>query len=612
MSTQSPDDDDFRVPPPAPNLNKKSTKGDEWRGDGDWHGGPDIEPCTVYRDGPGTMGRVTTPLGDLSFANVFGGPVSMARQLGRRSATDLREGALPFLDRFMGDVAGAVAPTALSGVGNWVLENWLVGRLRQALPGEYLKVLMAYGEGSGFEVDRVVAGQLLWDIWGILHHAPVRRIRSATARSRIHSPLLGSLSMVLPSDEVGPLHLRWLDNTGVDLWDRKTSLQFFHPDQGIAYVMVSSVGFLTGLPAGMNAAGLTLTVEPGAGGGVDLSGVPLGPAAHQILSHAHTIEEAAALLRQQPAMTPWRYVFSEGDTGRTAVFTANMEGSGEGGLNQAPFVVAGADGTSGAEGRVERVERWHRHRRQSLDKILTQWSSAGEDAVFEAITAMTRQEATQKVVAGHPLSGLSNVGAVVFEPRQRRLWVAAGRAPASRRWFVPMSLRSGDGSSDGGFDTRVRPMKPAGNWESGQSGRAMENLRHAYQLHLSGEEPERILITLEYALALDARQPAFHILAGLMALRTFRGKRAEGAFRKAINLLDDATRRSEVGVYLAWALDLQNQRQAAKKLYSRLITDPTVEPAVVLWAKRGRRRRFRERDAYRLNIDFFLATVLDP
>lgn len=598
MSTNQPENDKSKVDPLPESLGAEH-----------WDMTGDISPCTVYRDAPGVMGRVTTPLGDLNFSNLYGAPASMARQLGRHSAADIREGALPFLTKFMPDVVEALVPRMMAGAGSWLLENWLYGRLRQALPGEYLKVLRAYGEGSGYEVDQVVVGQMLWDIWALLARAPLSRVQKVAARTRRHSPLLGSLSMVLPTEKAGPLHLRWFDNTSVDRWDRKTSVTFFHPDRGIPYVLVSSVGFLTGLPAGMNSAGLTLTIEPGGSGEVDLSGIPLGPAVHDILSQAHSIEEAAAILRQQPSMTPWRYVLSEGDTGRAAVYNSSQGGEKIDLFDRPPFGVTGADAQLPGGG-IERIARWQRCRRQVVDEIIKAWSPRGNDKVFDALQTITGPENEQFVIPTHPLHSLSNVGAVVFEPAARRLWVAPGRAPVSRRWFVPMTLRSTDAKSGGGFDTRVRPIKPSGEWESQPGGRAMENLRHAYQLDLSGEDPERVLITLEYALALDSKRPAFHILAGLMALRSNRGKRAEGAFRKAINLLDDATHRAEVGVYLAWALDLQKRRKAARQLYSRLVTDPTVEPAVKEWARHGRRHRFRERHAQKLTIDFFLGAVL--
>ncbi len=568
-----------------------------------------ISPCAVYRQGPG-MGRVTTPMGDLSFTNLFGSDTAMMRELGRCSASEFREGAYSFFRQFNADVVESMVPRPVARLGNWALENWLFERLKKAIPAPYLKMLRAYAEGSGYEVQRVVAGQLTWDIWALLAQASLDSVQRAAARARRHSPLLGSTSVILPGESCGPLHLRWLDNAAIDRWERKTSVAFFHPNRGIPYVFVSSVGFSTGLPAGMNAAGLSVSVEPADGGDIDWSGAPMAYACHEILRQAHTIEEAAAILGQRSPLTAWRYVICEGDTGRADVYVAGQSVEPWEGEKTPPFVVGCADGSPPGRS-LARVERWLQSRRDCLDAVINQWSSKADDAVFKALQAMTQSTPDHAVAPGLPLSGLGNVGAVLFEPANRRLWVATGRAPVGMRWFVPLTFRAEDGRSGGGLDRRVRPIKPAGEWENTKPGRAMEHLRHAMELERDGENQERTLISLEHSLALDPKCPSFHILAGLMALRVGRGRRAQGAFEQALALLEDPIRRAEVGVYRAWALDIQRRRREARKAYRKLAKDASIERTVRRWARRGYRRRFRRRDTRKFYIDFFLAAAVE-
>ena len=602
MSTKSPEDHPSRLQDLLDPLSSEEFPAaiDNWDG-------PGGQPCTVYRDGPDSLGRVTTPLGDLRFANLYGRTTAMARQLGRRSSMDIREGSLQFLDHFLGDIVDTLVPPAVLRLGQWATENWLTQRLLQGFPPDYLNTLRAFGEGTGVEDTSLLRSQLVWDLWGLSGHLSLQRLATASARFRSHSPLLGSASLVLPTDHDGPLHMRWLDNAAVDRWDRKTLVSFFHPDRGLSYVLVSSVGFFTGLPAGMNAAGLTLSVEPGQKGRTSLSGTPLGPAAHEILRSAHTLEEAAAILRQFPSMVPWRYVLTEGDTGRAAMLFTDATGVRRESFDQQAFAITAAD-PGVPRDQAERIERWYRGRREAVDIAVTRWRANNQDALFTALEEMARPLSSSAALPGHPLCGPSNVGALVFEPASRRFWVAAGRAPSGRRWFVPFTMRSASGSG-GGVDRRVRPVKPGFDWDETHQARALENLRHAYRMFLNGEPPQRVLITLEYALALDSSRPAFHILAGLMALKTGRGQRAQGAFERAIQLLKDPGHRAEVGVYLAWALDLQGDRRAAKKLHHHLAKDPTAEKEILKWARRGQRRRFRESHAQKLQIDFVLATA---
>ncbi len=603
MSIDKSSDEELRVEEAAADV--ASWTGEDRNVD-DWEVPANVEPCAVYPEGPQALGRITTPLGDLSIANLFGAPATMMRELGRRSAAEVREGALPFLERFCTDAAGAAAPQALSGMGGWIVDHWLMDRMRAAIPESYLGMLRAFAEGSGYDMDQILAAQLAWDVWGLCAQSTSKNLRAVISRARRHSPLFGSASVVLPTEHSGPLHLRWLDNAAVDRWDRKGAVFFLHPDRGLPYALVSSVGFLTGLPAGMNAAGLTVSVEPGAGSSINWRGATLGWPTHQILSRAHTVEEAASIVRQHAPMVPWRYVICEGDTGRCAILEAGETVEAHQLRRRPPFAVAAGDALV-ADDRFNCVRHWHERRKKALNQLTKRWTAAGEDAVYRALEAMT---ASGPQGSGHPLSGWSNVSAVVFEPAQRRLWVGAGRAPVARRWFVPLCLRHADGrGTGGGLDSRVRPLSVAGVWEKSHAGRAVDHLRHAYQLDLAGEDDERILITVEHALALDSQRSAHHVLAGLLAIRVGRNRRAEGAFRRALELVEEPARRAELGVYLAWALDRQRRRREARKWYRKIAREPAVERRVRRWARRGRRHRFRRRQIRKMQVDYFLATV---
>ncbi len=610
MTTQSSNDDDHRISPGdidagTPGLWEESDPRID-----DWEVSRDPSPCAVYGDGPGAMGRVTTPLGDLGFTNLVGGGVPMLRQLGQRSAPHLRDGALDVVQQFTGDVVESLVPGPLVRAGRWAMNNWMGRRFRTAISDDYLRMLQAFGEGCGRDVDEIVDAQMAWDVWALLARSSVERIQRASSRARKHSPLLGSFSMVLPTESVGPLHFRWLDNAAVDRWDRRGSAVFFHPDQGMSYVLVSSSGFVTGLPCGMNSAGLTVSVEPSASDDVHRRGEPVGRAVHEILSQAHVIEEAATILREYRPMTPWRYVVCEGETGRAVVIEAGSSVSISSDFDEPPFALGTFDGKKPV-GDVERIERWHKARRRCIEDLIDGWSGRGDDVVYDVLEKIAGPAGESMTAPGDCLGGLSNVGAVVFEPANRRFWIAVGRTPVSRRWFVPMTLRPGDGPRSGGLDGRVRPVKPAGDWENETSGRAIEHLRQARQLALAGEDPERILIILEHAVALQPESSAFHTLTGLVALRAGRARRAEGAMRRAADLIDDAARRAEVRLYLGWSLDAQQRRKEARGLYGDVVKDPATDRDVRRWARAGRRRRFDFDDFDDVDIDFFLATVFD-
>ncbi|MFU8803808.1 MAG: hypothetical protein ACNA8W_08385, partial [Bradymonadaceae bacterium] len=227
-----------------------------------------------------------------------------------------------------------------------------------------------------------------------------------------------------------------------------------------------------------------------------------------------------------------------------------------------------------------------------------------------AILADVQDPATGKTrLFGPTIAGVHTVASVVFEPRERRVWVGSGRSPSSRRWFIPFRLGVDEETGDGGPDPTVTPFTPAPGWEDSLHGRAFDLYRHASHLFHEGENDERLLIMIEYALALYPQEPNLHVLAGLLALRIGRGKRSEGAFRRALENLEEPSRGTEVGIYLAWALDAQGQRAAAKHIYAKIANDPGADDGTRSRARHGKWRRFTTLQASRLALDFIYAGV---
>ena len=556
----------------------------------------------------GGAGRITTPAGDLHYLRASGNLEEMLGAQGTAFADLARLGAREYLRGFIDDVGESSLPSVASKLGRMATRGVVLKKLRASLPRSYRAGLSAFARGAGQEVEQVLNEQLLIDLWGGLGRGSLMPKAKVAQTDRRHLPWLASSSVILPGHG-GPLHLRWLDNSSVGLWDRATTVTFYRPSRGLEFALVGSAGFVLGLPAGMNSAGLTLTVEPAGEGGVQWSGEPLGPAVFEILSDAHTIDEAGALLRQHPALSNWRYIFCEGDTGAAAEWLVGPKGVRCVRRGSGAFSVNGDDlGLPG--GHLPRIARWQEARKQALNQLLIDWSTEGDGEVGRALEILNRPVDGAGVVPIHPLSGISNVGALIFEPRRRRLWVAAGAAPAGRRYFVPLSLSS---RAAGGVLARgVDPVEGAPGWSATACGQAARQLYQALEMERSGESPRRILIALEHALALDSSQAPVHLLVGLMALRAGRGRRAEGAFADALKLVEDPVRCAEIKVYLGWAMDVQKRRLAARKYYGEAGANADLAPALRRWIRRFRRRRFRPLKAYEMEIDFFAAAAFWP
>ena len=562
--------------------------------------------AVYYPERAGGLGRVTTPVGDVHVANINGPLTSASRDLGRRLAPELREGAYRAFDDYVQRISAESGSRMIAAAGRVVGGAVLPRLLRQQLPTAYLQMLTAFAEGAGLDVEEALATQQIWDQWAWARAGNVRGLVEGRLKARTHSPLLASSAVVVPSEERGMLHAFSFENAAVERWDRAARVVVMHPDQGFSYALVTSLGFLTGLPVGMNAAGLTLSTHPGPASLGDRAGVPLGPAALQVLNEARTIEEAVAIFRQHPPMTSWTYMLSEAASGRCARVEVSPLRVGVEVEATRGLVVRG--GPSVAERkRSPALAREEARRDAHLGSLLASWRS---DRALPLVELARGLGGDNEAAPGADSIRIAEVMSVIFEPAAGRLWVAAGRAPTSLRWFVPLRLRGAHGEARAELDAREAPVQAWPTWQESARGRAADYYRNAYRLYLEGEDPQRLLITLEYAVALEPTSARYHVLAGLVALSALRGRRAEGAFRRALDAIDEAGRRAEVGLYLGWALDLQGRRKAARELYARVSEDAQAHGVTRRAAAAARRRRFGNREAQRLYIDFVLASAL--
>ncbi|RAL20388.1 hypothetical protein DL240_17560 [Lujinxingia litoralis] len=562
--------------------------------------------CVYYPERAGGLGRVTTPLGDVHVANLSGPLAAAARQLGRRLAPELREGAYRSFDDYLQRISSESGSRLLATAGRYLGQGLVARQLRERLPADYLQLLTAFAEGAGLDVEAALASQQIWDQWAWARSGQMGRLVEARLRARLRSPLLGSSALAVTTDTHGPLHAWSFENAAVERWDRAARVVVTHPERGFGYALVSSLGFLVGLPVGMNAAGLTLSTHPGPSSRSDRKGVPLGPAALQVLNEARTIEEAVAIFRQHPPVHSWTYVLTEAAGGRVArVEVSPLRVGVEFGESGALFEYGGA--SSAELQRLPALMAADEKRRAHLGSFAAGWRSETPQprlALARALGGSLHRAPNADEVR------ISEVMSVIFEPAAGRLWVAAGRAPTSLRWFVPLRLRGEHGEPAAGFDARIAPFEAWPHWQESASGRASDYYRNAYRLYLEGEDPERLLITLEYAVALEPTAPRYHMMTGLVALSAGRARRAEGAFRRAIDALQSPARRAEVGLYLAWALDLQGRRRAARQLYARVADDAQAAGRTRQRAQAGRRTRFRARDLREMQLDFGLACAL--
>lgn len=578
---------------------------------------PTDPPCVLHRPRDDRPGRVSTPYGDLYYLDLWGDLTEAAEQMGAQMGPQIRSGAVPFFADYLEKVLENSPVGRLKGVLDWAAHRLVTRRLASNLPADFRRAARRMSEAADVELDTVLRAYLMPEtflyVLGTYHNL----LGTGRARGLGTPPMCGCTSAVTTASASGSLlHGRNFDYFGIGYWDQYPTVGVYHPHDGLDYLSVASAGILGGGITAMNAAGLTLTVHQHFVDRFDLDGVSVGVAGDQAMRQAHTIEEAVAVLRRHPPVAGWTYVLCEGDTGRAAIYEVAPGAEHLYVLPDDQTRMGYANvywGQGLVETEVDYYPEYRRcnHARQSrvLDLLggLDEAGAVGPVDIARILGDFTDPATGQQRLFGRSISAVHTVASVVFEPRHRRAWVAAGRSPTSRGWYIPFRLDPAQHADH--VDLERRPFIPYPSWHQSAHGQAFELYRKACQRFYDGETDARLLILIEHALALWPSEPNLHILAGLLALRVERGKRAEGAFRRALERVTDAPRRAELGLFLAWALDLQGQRSAAKHLYKRVARDTAADPATVTRAKQGRWIRFGDAQARRLTLDFIYAGV---
>lgn len=581
---------------------------------------PTDPPCVIHPERPHEPGRVTTPHGDLFFLNVRGSFTDMAGQLGQRTSEQIHTGPVPFFATYLESVLQKNSPVAkLSNVLRWATHRWVTRRLEENLPRDFYEATLALARTSGLQPETLLKAYLMPEtfLWLIGQYHSV--LGTGRASGLGAPPSLGCTSAVVRSPLSSTmLHGRNFDYFGVEHWDKNATVVFYHPDDGIDYVAVSSAGILGGGITAMNAAGLTLVVHQHFLDEFDLEGVPVGYAGDKVMRHAHTIEEAVAILRDHPPVAGWTYVMTEGDTGRAAIFEVapGRENFYTIPSTQHQFGYANVYwGANLADAEVDYYPQYRRanYARQErvtacLDELGMREGGIKPVDVAGVLGDFVDPTTERRRLFGKSIANVNTVASVVFEPEHRRVWIGAGGSPTSKNWFIPFSLDAND-SHTGGPDLSATPFLPDRAWHHSAHGQAFELYRKACHRYWAGETDSRLLILIEHALALYPQEPNLHVLAGLLALRIGRSKRAEGAFRRALEQVVNTARRAEIGLFLAWALDLQEQRGAAKYLYKRILKDDACDEPTRKRARIGRWKRFTQSQAQGLPLDFVYAGV---
>lgn len=573
---------------------------------------PSLPPCVVTPETPERVGLVGTPYGDLHFLNVRGTLEEMAVQLGTKTRAEAQLGTVPFFASYLQKVFANSPVQRFAGFLDSATYGFVGRKLKRQFPADLRHAIETYARVAELDIDDVWRAYLVPEIFLWVIGTYHKILGTDRAMGLGAPPTFGCTSAIaVPPRAPTTLHGRNFDYFGIDYWDKFPTVVFYHPDEGLDYVGVTSAGVFGGGATAMNSAGLTLVIHQHFPDSFDLDGVPVAISTDYVMREARTIEDAVRILRAFPPVSGWTYVMTEGDTGRAAIFEVapgkenlSWVDPDEGALGYANVYW----GRDLAETEVDYYPEYRRCNYARQDRVqqclVGMTDSPAPVDIARILGDFTDPRTGRERLLGPTIVNVLTVASVVFEPEQRRVWVAAGRSPTCRGWYIPFELEA-SGPRTGGPSFDVDPFIPYPAWHESADGKAFAFYREACAIEQEkGANDDKLLVLIEHALALKQDEPYLRVLAGLIALRIGRGRRAEGAFRRALEQIERSDRRAEVGLFLAWSLDIQGQRSAARHLYKTVFRDSDSDDVVRGRARYGRFFKFTRSQASGLNIDF--------
>ena len=127
-----------------------------------------------------------------------------------------------------------------------------------------------------------------------------------------HSPLIGCTTFAFRGADGHELVGRAFDFEAGEIFDRDKVVYLVREEGALPFVSIAWPGFV-GVVTGMNAEGVVLVVHGARAGEPSTQGMPVAFSLREALAHAHTADEAVALLREQRVMVSHIVFVADGD-----------------------------------------------------------------------------------------------------------------------------------------------------------------------------------------------------------------------------------------------------------------------------------------------------------
>lgn len=324
-------------------------------------------------------------------------------------------------------------------------------------------------------------------------------------------------------------------------YDKYPTVFYYQPTDGTQkYMAVTSAGLHNSGVVGFNESGIYLGVHTVPTTAVSTEGVPVFMLAQEVLRSAHNFDEALKLFAKRKPAAGWIYMLVSTKEKRVASIELNAK-------NMAVLESVGTFHVQTNHYRSETLKPTYLHinvavdddthgRRERVEELLT--SSQGTLDVDKAMAILgDKYDPFFKKVrgVGNVVSVHTTMTSVVFQPGADKLFVASGQAPVSTTKYVELPVVAKfnpDTFSEEKYVVKEGVGYAEKHPEIAKAEQFFIKAKITFESELNSAKAYHFM---KQALALDAENPAYHFVAGILALKAKRFGEAEPYFTRIAN-----------------------------------------------------------------------------
>ncbi len=581
-----------------------------------------LRSTTITQDEKGrkAFGRATLERrGGLSVLKLCGSHYEMGYQQGILLRDDIRAGAVPYYARPTENFAPFKHMNAIIRKFLAIYFDWTIYRpLLKCSPKQYLAELKGLADGCGLPFAEIFRGNMLSDL-----NMNLIKVLEKKALRKVGETGCTSFAAFGKATTDGKLVMgRNTDYAGGGLWDTHQTVVFYEPDDGYKFVSVSSAGLIK-CNSCMNEKGLCLGAHFLFLNDTSPDGVSFTFLEMEIMKKASSVEEALAIVKQNPRAGAFAFLLADGKANQAAVVEASTNHIGV----RHPYDSVIWETNMGTTAEIIPV-----------DVLLRNGIGKNPVARFERMRMLTNEnkgkinpQLAAQFMGDHmdmcsdslrPTGGIisqgSNLTSAVFSPATFDFWVADGLAPVCNNAYLGFNLMSE--LADKGSVVEPKTLAPNDYVKTDDYKGLRKFYEAAVKFMIPPTDGKAALDKLEEAVALRPEEAIYRRVAARLLLRRGDFSRASEHLKRALESVQSPSEFAQTHLLLGFAKDLLGKRDEAVNCYQAALKVPnsskngvlsTVNPFALADARKYSQAPFTPNDAKKIEINFELTSKHD-